>query len=107
MEKYVKLEDVRALIKKLYNEPQYQHTGETYYAGVAAMDMELDSLPTVEVTESVLEAEWVTEYEGFLGADYRCSNCGKYADEGNSGHYDVLTEFCKNCGYKMKVKEKH
>lgn len=51
MEKYVKLEDVKALINKLFNEPPYQHTGETYYAGVAAVDMELSVLPTVDITE--------------------------------------------------------
>ena len=49
MEKCVKLEDVKALINKLFNEPQYQHAGETYYAGIAAVDMELDTLPTIDI----------------------------------------------------------
>lgn len=105
MEKYVKLEDVKALLKKLNNEPAYQHTGEDFYSGVCAVECGLYDLPTIEVPEPALEAEWVPQYEGFLGTDYRCSNCGKYADEGNSGHHDVLTEFCKNCGRKMRVKE--
>lgn len=103
--KYVKLEDVQALINKLFNEPQYQHTGETYYAGIAAVDMELSDLPTIDITESVIEAEWISDREGLLGSDYRCSACGKLADEGNSGHFNILTPFCKNCGHKMIAKE--
>lgn len=103
--KYVKFEDIRALLDKLNNEPQYQHTGETYYAGIAAVDMELDTLPTIEVEESPPYAEWIPEGKSFLGIDYRCSGCGKLADEGNSGHFNILTAFCKNCGRKMKVKE--
>ena len=103
--KYVKFEDIRALLDKLNNEPQYQHTGETYYAGIAAVDMELDTLPTIEVEESSPYAEWIPEGKSFLGIDYRCSGCGKLADEGNSGHFNILTAFCKNCGRKMKVKE--
>lgn len=47
--KYVKLEDVKALINRLFNEPKYQHNGETYYAGIAAVDMELDTLSVIEV----------------------------------------------------------
>lgn len=104
--KYVKLEEVRALLNRLNNEPQYQHTGETYYAGIAAVDMELDSLNTIELEEQSPYAEWVPEKESFLGSDYRCSACGRLADEGNSGHFNILTTFCKNCGRKMRVKEK-
>lgn len=103
--KYVKLEDVKALLKRLNNEPQYQHTGETYYAGIAAVDMELASLNTIELVEEAFEAEWVPTYEGFLGTDYQCSNCGDLADEGNSGHHNVLSEFCPRCGCKMIIKE--
>lgn len=103
--KYVKLEDIRALLDKLNNEPQYQHAGETYYAGIAAVDMELDTLPTTEIEESSPYAEWIPEGKSFLGINYRCSGCGKLADEGNSGHFNILTAFCKNCGRKMKVKE--
>jgi hypothetical protein len=40
-----------------------------------------------------------------VGPKYKCSNCGAWADEGNSGHFNILTAFCKNCGRKMKVKE--
>jgi hypothetical protein len=105
MEKYVKLEDVKALLKRLNNEPQYQHAGETYYAGIAAVDMELDTLPTIEVEKPSPYAEWISEGKSFLGSDYRCSGCGKLADEGNSGHFNILTAFCKNCGRRMKAKE--
>ena len=37
MEIYVKLKDVEELLNKLYNEPGYQHTGETFYAGICAV----------------------------------------------------------------------
>lgn len=50
MDKYVKLEDLNNLLDKLYKEPEYQHTGETYYAGICAVQCELDSLPTIEMT---------------------------------------------------------
>ena len=103
--KYVKLEDVRALLNKLNSEPAYQHEDEDFYSGVCAVECELDSLYTIELVESAFEAEWVPTYEGFLGTDYQCSNCGDLADEGNSGHHNVLTEFCPHCGCKMRVKE--
>ncbi len=51
--KYVKLDDLKELLRKLNNEPQYQHNGETYYAGIAAVDMELDTLTTVELDDPV------------------------------------------------------
>ena len=50
MDKYVKLEDLNNLLDKLYKEPEYQHTDETYYAGICAVQCELDSLPTIEMT---------------------------------------------------------
>ena len=62
-------------------------------------------LYTVELVEEAFEAEWVPTYEGFLGTDYQCSNCGDLADDGNNGHHNVLTEFCPHCGCKMRVKE--
>lgn len=105
MEKYVKLENVINLIDRLAKEPAYQHAGEDWHNGVCSVGCEVCSLPAVELVEQALEAEWVPEREGFLGSDYRCSNCGTLADESNSGHCSVLTKFCKHCGRKMKHKE--
>ena len=34
--------------------------------------------------------------------DYKCSICGEYACEGNYGNNDNLTDYCPNCGAKMK-----
>ena len=104
MEKYVKLEDVKALLNKLNSAPQYQYAGEIYYTP-AAVAMELDSLNTIELEEQSPYAEWIPENESFLGSDYRCFACGRLADEGNSGHFNILTTFCKTSGRKMSVKE--
>ena len=49
MEKYVKLKDLSDLLDRLYKEPEYQHNGETYYAGICAVQCELDLLPTVTI----------------------------------------------------------
>lgn len=105
MEKYIKLEDVRALLSRLANEPRYQHTGETYYEGISAVSIELDTLPTIETVDQVLEAEWVPLYKGLLGTDYHCSNCGQWAEEGNSGYFDRRSSYCKNCGRQMRIRE--
>lgn len=34
----VELDQVKKLISRLYNEPEYLHKGETYYAGLCALD---------------------------------------------------------------------
>ena len=104
MEKYVKLSDVKEVIKKLVREPRYQHEDEDFYSGVCAVDCEVSELQ-VTYMESPPTAIWVSAHKGFMDNDYRCSNCGTWADEGNSGHYSVLTEFCKGCGHKMIIKE--
>jgi DNA-directed RNA polymerase subunit RPC12/RpoP len=97
MEKYVKLEDVLNILKT--------HRINTRLAEVAqALEHctgHIKRLYTIEVVEPALEAEWVPTYEGFLGTDYQCSNCGDLADEGNSGHHNMLSEFCPHCGRKM------
>lgn len=49
MDKYVKLSDLNNLLDKLYKEPEYQHTGETYYEGICAVQCELDSLSAIEM----------------------------------------------------------
>lgn len=49
METYVKLADIKALLKQLYNEPEYQHEGETFYAGICAVEDELDNLSSIKL----------------------------------------------------------
>ena len=101
MEKYVKLEDVLDLLKTRRLNTRWISISNELMTCI----YHIQKLPTAEVVEQALEAEWVPEYKGFIGGDYRCSNCCMLADESNSGHYDVLTTFCKNCGRKMKVRE--
>ena len=36
MEKYYRVNDVKAVLKKLAKEPAYQHDGEDFYAGIYA-----------------------------------------------------------------------
>lgn len=100
MEIYIKLKDVADLLNRLYNEPEYQHTDETYYAGICAVKSELASLSTIEF-ESHKKAEWRLINKSMLGTDYQCSHCGCWAPESNSGHYDKLTNFCSSCGALM------
>ena len=97
MEIYVKLKDVEELLNKLYDEPGYQHTGETFYAGICAVKSDLDTLSTLEY-EPRTKATWRLMDRGMFGADYQCSHCGCWAPESNSGHYDKLTNFCPVCG---------
>lgn len=101
MEKYVKLADVRDLLKRLANEPRYQHEDEDFFVGICTVAGELDELQATVISEPALEATWVPAHKGFMDSDYRCSNCGTWADEGNSGHYSILTDFCKHCGAYM------
>lgn len=51
MEKYIKLQDVENILKKLINEPIYCHVGEDFYNGVYAVESEIMFLPTIEVIE--------------------------------------------------------
>lgn len=97
METYVKLKDVADLLNRLYNEPEYQHTGETYYAGICAVKSALTNLSVTEF-EASERAEWQLVNKSIFGADYKCSHCDSWASESNSGHYDKLTNFCSNCG---------
>ena len=106
--KYVKFEDIKVLLKKLYNEPAYQHKGETYYAGIAAVDMELNSLSTMEIIEKapaadmspVVHGEW-KRYRDKWCCSYVCSVCKKPAIYGIS-YEPRLSNYCPNCGAKMK-----
>lgn len=101
MEKYIKLSDVKDILSKLIHEPRYQHEDEDFYSGVCAVDCELSELQTIDLEEPKLVATWKLSYKGLLGSDYICSNCGCPAQEGNTGHYDRLTDFCRDCGAKM------
>lgn len=51
LEKYIKLQDVENILKKLINEPVYYHVGEDFYNGVSAVESEIMFLPTIEVIE--------------------------------------------------------
>lgn len=49
MEKYIKLSDIEELLEKLYDEPGYWHTGETFYAGISAVQQAIKDLPVMQV----------------------------------------------------------
>lgn len=50
-EEYIKLSDVLAIFEKLKREPGYWHTGETFYAGVYAVESEVVDLPVIKFKE--------------------------------------------------------
>lgn len=60
MEKYIKLKDIDELIEKLIREPAYQHEGEDFYSGVSTVDVEISSLPYIELVEPTFEVESVS-----------------------------------------------
>lgn len=55
----------------------------------------------IEDMEVVKHGEWVKYSMGLYGSNHKCSKCGNLADEDNSGHYAILTNYCSNCGAKM------
>lgn len=52
MEEYIKLKDLEELLASLYQEPEYQHTGETYYAGICAVSDAVTDIPTTQIPEA-------------------------------------------------------
>ena len=92
MEKYIKFDDIKEVIKKLIHEPAYQHEDESFYTGVCAVDCELSELPI-----SYLEPESpTTATKGIhVGHRYFCSNCGKLS---------YMENYCSICGAKV-IKE--
>ena len=53
MEEYVKLSEIIAVLDKLYEEPGYWHTGETFFAGICEAKSAIMDLPTVQLKEEV------------------------------------------------------
>jgi len=47
MEEYIKLEDLNKLLLEMFNEPGYMHSGETFYAGVCAVNDAVKDLPVI------------------------------------------------------------
>ena len=50
---YIERGQVLEITNRLSNEPYYQHNGETFYAGVSAVDLEILTIPTADVAEVV------------------------------------------------------
>lgn len=63
MEKYVKLSDVLSVIKRLQEEPEYWHEGETFYAGVYSVESEIVDLPTYEIKEELQSKPTAKQYK--------------------------------------------
>ena len=95
--KYIKQEAVLDMLNRFFRELE-GHETQTLISDIKHAALEL---PTIEVKPDV-RAKWVATYKGLLGSDYLCSNCMELALEGNSGHYDRLTDYCPYCGTIMK-----
>ena len=91
----VELDQVKKLISRLYNEPEYLHKGETYYAGLCALDLELNTLPTVQIKQG----KPLRVLEGPCNAKrfFICSCCAKKIDS--------TDKWCKHCGTKLDILE--
>ena len=60
----------------------------------------IKNAPAADVAP-VRHGEWVKEHNRIGDDDYQCSHCKGYACESGSGFYDVLTDYCPNCGARM------
>ena len=63
MEKYIKLSDVLAVIKRLQEEPEYWHEGETFHSGVYSVESEIVDLPTYEIKEELQSKPTAKQYK--------------------------------------------
>ena len=57
MEKYYRVNDVKAVLKKLAKEPAYWHDGEDFYTGIYAVESALACLEEVEADIDELKEE--------------------------------------------------
>lgn len=73
MEKYVKLSDISRILEKLAHEPAYYHDGEDFYNGVVAVESEISSLPTIELSNV---GKWLKASCSEKDGDATCSACG-------------------------------
>lgn len=104
MEKYYKVNDVKDVIKKLAKEPAYQHTGESFYNGVCAVEGALMCLETVMI-EELKVGKWLNEdfpdkpvTQLTMAVCSVCNGCAYRTDHG----YTILSKYCPYCGAKMK-----
>lgn len=104
MADYIKYEDVQMKLDDLASAPKYQHEQETFYDGLSALNIELNSLPTADITTEIQMSKWLVSYsqdlEGCLWATSKCSVCQKTvpAHAPNLGY-----EFCPFCGTKIEA----
>lgn len=102
MEKYYKVSDVNEILNKLAKEPYYQHDGEDFYNGVCAVEGELMCLEPVAFEERSGfwdVAKTYNEYTMSYDIKTVCSLCAH--EIGYEGCV-VKSNFCPNCGAKMK-----
>ena len=88
MEEYIKLKDIKDLLADLYQEPEYQHTGETYYAGISEVGMAVLDISTMQIPEP---AEWLPYSHTMM----ECSACKRHT----AIH---RYRYCPYCGAYMK-----
>lgn len=98
MKNYFEAEEVKKIIDKLLDEPEYQHNGETFYSGVSAVDVELLTLTPANVIK-VPYGKWLNtgSYDAHHQPIYICSVCGKEVAD----TYIKYHKYCLHCGAKM------
>lgn len=103
MAEYIERGAVQKMINRLANEPHYYHRDETFFDGIATVNIDLCDIPTADVVE-VKHGEW--ESKGTHGdfEEKRCSICNGLL---LVRWYDRTMEYryCPNCGAKMDLKE--
>ena len=93
---YIEREAAR---KRIVNNKKWSHDPSTMeYAAELVL-----TVPAADVVE-VKHGEWLPDIDREY--DYHCSLCRGSAGKGDYGNYDVLYDFCPNCGAKMDGERK-
>ena len=81
--------------------PRMYKSKENFEKTFPKHNYETLNIELVEYAE-VKHGEWIDDPDCIYRGDYICSICGNFADESSGGKNDILTNYCSECGAKMK-----
>lgn len=92
------LKEIEGIYKRHYEKSCYQFIHDFF----KAIFRRINKAPAVDASTLRPTGRWFAYCKGIYGLDYKCSKCGNIADEDNTGHFALLTNYCPNCGAKME-----